>query len=100
MRRAGKRKRILQVHAEFEPNRLAGEHLQESVVREIRMLRLKRRGLETEPRSTLHGHEGGNPGNGQEPTYWATAPVLDPTGSRSWFVVCCANATTVRRVCR
>ena len=29
------------------------------------MLRLKRRGLETDLRSTLHGHEGGNPGYGQ-----------------------------------
>ena len=33
------------------------------------MLRLKRRGLETEPRITLHGHEGGNPGYGQGRSY-------------------------------
>ena len=52
-------------------------------MREIRMLRLMWRGLETESRSGLHGHEGGNPGHGQEPTYWATAPVLDPTGEQS-----------------
>ncbi len=52
-------------------------------MRQIRMLRLMWRGLETEPRSVLHGHEGGNPGHGQEPTYWATAPVLDPTGHRA-----------------
>jgi hypothetical protein len=49
-------------------------------VREIRMLRVMWRGLETEPRSALHGHERGNPGYGQEQTYRATAPVLDPTG--------------------
>jgi hypothetical protein len=34
-------------------------------VREIRMLRAMRRGLETESRITLIGHEGGNPGYGQ-----------------------------------
>ena len=31
-------------------------------MREIRTLRAKWRGLETESRTTLHGHEGGNPG--------------------------------------
>ena len=44
------------------------------------MLRLKRRGLETDPRSTLHGHEGGNPGYRQGTDLRGTAPVLDPTG--------------------
>ena len=39
--------------------------VQVSVVREIRMLRLRRRGLETGSRSTLHGHEGGNSGYSQ-----------------------------------
>ncbi len=34
-------------------------------MREIRMLRAMWRGLETEPRTTLHGHEGGNPGHSQ-----------------------------------
>jgi hypothetical protein len=31
-------------------------------VREIRMLRAKRRGLDTESRTALTGHERGNPG--------------------------------------
>ena len=31
-------------------------------MREIRMLRAKWRELETEPRTSLAGHEGGNPG--------------------------------------
>mgnify|MGYP002808841390 CR=1 FL=1 len=34
-------------------------------MREIRTLRAKWRELETEPRSLLNGHEGGNPGHGQ-----------------------------------
>ena len=34
-------------------------------MREIRTLRARRRGLETESRITLHGHEGGNPGDRQ-----------------------------------
>jgi hypothetical protein len=38
-------------------------------VREIRMLRARWRGLETGPRNTLHGHEGGNPGYGQGHSY-------------------------------
>jgi hypothetical protein len=38
-------------------------------VREIRTLRAKRRGLETESRTTLIGHERGNPGHGQGKTY-------------------------------
>jgi len=36
--------------------------VQGRVVREIRMLRAMWRGLETGPRITLAGHEGGNPG--------------------------------------
>ena len=38
-------------------------------MREIRMLRAKRRGLETEPRTSLHGHEGGNSGHSQGVPY-------------------------------
>jgi hypothetical protein len=35
-------------------------------VREIRMLRSRWRGLETESRLDLHGHEWGNPGHRQD----------------------------------
>ncbi len=38
-------------------------------MREIRMLRARWRGLETEPRTSLHGHEGGNPGHSQGMPY-------------------------------
>ncbi len=38
-------------------------------MREICMLRARWRGLETEPRTSLHGHEGGNPGHSQEMPY-------------------------------
>ena len=38
-------------------------------MREIRTLRAKRRELETELRCILIGHEGGNPGHSQGPTY-------------------------------
>ena len=38
-------------------------------MREIRMLRAKWRGLETELRMSLHGHEGGNPGYRQGKSY-------------------------------
>ena len=51
-------------------------------MREIRSLRLTWRGLETESRMTLIGHEGGNPGHRQGPSYPTTAPVLDPTYER------------------
>ena len=34
-------------------------------MREIRMLRTRWRELETEPRTQLNGHEGGNPGYSQ-----------------------------------
>ena len=33
------------------------------------MRRLRRRGLETEPRMSLSGHEGGNPGHSQGNSY-------------------------------
>ena len=36
---------------------------------DIRTLRPRRRGLETESRTTLAGHEGGNPGYGQGKAY-------------------------------
>ena len=48
-------------------------------MREIRMLRAMWRELETGPRITLAGHEGGNPGYRQESSLWVTAPALDPT---------------------
>ena len=38
-------------------------------MRQIRTLRAMRRELETEPRSVLYGHEGGNPGYSQGGTY-------------------------------
>ncbi len=38
-------------------------------MREICMLRARWRGLETEPRTSLHGHEGGNPGHSQGMPY-------------------------------
>ena len=38
-------------------------------MREIRMLRARWRGLETGPRNTLRGHEGGNPGYRQGQSY-------------------------------
>jgi len=38
-------------------------------VREIRMLRAMRRGLEPELRNLLTGHKGGNPGYSQEASY-------------------------------
>jgi hypothetical protein len=56
--------------------------VQGRVVREIRMLRAMWRELETGPRITLAGHEGGNPGYRQESSLWITAPALDPT--RVW----------------
>jgi len=48
-------------------------------VREIRMLRVKWRELETGSRTSLAGHEGGNPGYRQGMIYRVTAPALDPT---------------------
>ena len=45
------------------------------------MLPLRWRGLETESRTPLDGHEGGNPGYSQGEGLRATAPVLDPTNS-------------------
>lgn len=53
--------------------------MQGRVVREIRMLRAMWRELETGPRITLAGHEGGNPGYRQGSSLWVTAPALDPT---------------------
>ena len=48
-------------------------------MREIRTLRATWRGLETESRTTLGGHEGGNPRHRQGLALRITAPVLDPT---------------------
>ena len=60
-------------------------------MREIRLLRSRWRGLETESRSGLHGHERGNPGYRQDPTLRTTAPALDPTkdgiAAMDFFVV-------------
>ncbi len=36
---------------------------------DIRTLRARWRGLETGPRTSLHGHEGGNPGHSQGMPY-------------------------------
>jgi hypothetical protein len=46
--------------------------VQERVVREIRMLRAMWRALETESRSFLNGHEGGNAGYSQGTSYGFT----------------------------
>ena len=43
----------------------ADPSVQERAVKEILMLRAKWRELETEPRTRLDGHEGGNPGYSQ-----------------------------------
>ncbi len=48
-------------------------------MREIRMLRVMWRELETGSRPSLAGHEGGNPGYRQGLFYRVTAPALDPT---------------------
>ena len=48
-------------------------------MQEICMLRSRWRGLETESRLGLHGHERGNPGYRQDPALRTTAPALDPT---------------------
>ena len=50
-------------------------------MREIRMLRARWRGLETEPRTSLHGHERGNPGHSQGMPYGpprqpSTLPII------------------------
>jgi hypothetical protein len=57
-------------------------------VRGIRMLRAMRRGLETESRTTLAGHEGGNPGDGQgrfygSPRQSSTLPPSDSSVYRA-----------------
>ena len=51
-------------------------------MREIRTLYVMWRELETGSRTTLAGHEGGNPGYRQGLFYRVTAPALDPTISR------------------
>jgi hypothetical protein len=56
-------------------------------VREICMLRAMWRELETELRLSLPGHEGGNSGYGQGPSYRVTAPALDPTRVPGQFSV-------------
>ncbi len=56
-------------------------------MREIRMLRAMWRGLETELRISLHGHEGGNPGYSQGMPY---GPPRQPStlraSSEGWHV--------------
>ncbi len=66
-------------------------------MREIRMLRAMWRGLETGLRTTLHGHERGNPGYGQGESYrsprqsstlppWSSSPAVSRVGTvRSHF---------------
>src|SRR5882762_11991857 len=51
------------------PHNPCREVVQERVVRQIRMLRAMRRGLETGLRQLLHGHAGGNPGYSQGVAY-------------------------------
>ncbi len=48
-------------------------------MQEICVLRSRWRGLETESRLGLHGHERGNPGYRQDPALRTTAPAPDPT---------------------
>jgi hypothetical protein len=55
-------------HAE-RPHNPCREAMQERVVRQIRMLRARRRELETGLRPLLHGHAGGNPGHSQGAAY-------------------------------
>jgi len=59
-------------------------------VREIRMLRAMWRVLETELRKLLTGHEGGNAGHTQGPSYGFTRQrsTLPPTGA---FILCVQN---------
>ena len=57
-------------------------------MRENCMLRAMRRGLETEPRFTLDGHEGGNPGHSQGEVYGpprqsSTLPTSAPRSGQS-----------------
>ncbi len=52
-------------------------------MREIRTLRARRRGLETELRITLYGHEGGNPGYSQGKSY---GPPRQPSTLPTHFV--------------
>ena len=47
------------------------------------MLRVMWRELETGSRTSLDGHEGGNPGYRQGLFYRVTAPALDPTRHRT-----------------
>ena len=56
-------------------------------MREICMLRAMWRGLEAEPRTSLHGHEGGNPGHRQGMSYGpprqpSTLPPVVPVRER------------------
>lgn len=69
-------------------------------MRENRMLRARRRELETEPRTTLAGHEGGNPGDRQGKSYGrprqlSTLPVFAdyecPDRTPQWITTTIAN---------
>ena len=69
--------------------------MQERVVREIRMLRVMWRELETGSRTSLAGHEGGNSGYRQGVFYRVTAPALDPTTSgKSHVGIFCEQVTS------
>ncbi len=60
-------------------------------MREIRMLRVMWRELETGSRTSLAGHEGGNPGYRQGLFYRVTAPALDPTSRRASVTYAASN---------
>ena len=65
--------------------------MQVRVVPEIGMLRAMWRELETGPRITLTGHEGGNSGYRQGASLRVTAPALDPTRSDRMLLLCLKN---------
>jgi hypothetical protein len=56
-------------------------------VREICTLRARWRGLETEPRTSLHGHEGGNPGHSQGMPYGPPRQSSTLPGRSGGFVM-------------
>jgi hypothetical protein len=62
--------------------------VQERVVRETRMLRAMRRGLKTELRKLLNGHEGGNPEHCQGVSYGPPRQFATLPGCDSWAHPC------------
>jgi hypothetical protein len=65
------------------PHNPCREAMQERVVRQIRTLRVMRRELETGLRPLLLGHAGGNPWTRPRSDLRVTAPVPDPTSTRT-----------------